>query len=292
MASGDTFLTNVEDGLNTMVASARQRRQFPTNVMPRVVDRDTLTEGTGTAWREFLVENLTAQNYNEADEIDNPQQLDGSVLTATPQLVAIQTFIGKRVQARLDKKAFSTFGTLGQNAIEKKKNTDGHAMFAAATTTLGGTGTTTTFGHVLAAARRITSDATEPGPLPIFAVLHGYQVYDIQSEILAGVGTYPIPEGMSAEVFRNGFKGMIGDANVYEDGTISVDSSTDVTGGIGSKMSIVLVQGISPWRETRYEPQKGYGGWSVWLKDEYVYVERSSGNWLFGLKNNATAPSS
>ncbi len=290
--TGDTFVAQVEAGLNTMVASARRRRQFPTNVMPRVVDRQTLKEGTGTAWREFLAENLTAQNYGETAIIDNPQEISGSILSATPQLVAIQTFIGKRVQVRLDPKAFGTFGALAQEAVERKKNTDGHAMFASATTTLGGSGTTLSFGHVDAGVRRITSDATEPGPQPIAVVLHGYGIYDIESEIKAGLGTYPIPEGMTEQVFRNGFQGMIASANVFEDGLIAIDGSTDATGGVFSKMAILLVQGISPWKDTRYEPHKGYGGWSVWLKDEYIYAERSVGNWLYAIKHNASAPTS
>ena len=292
MASGETFVAQVEAGLNTMVASARQRREFPTDVMPRVVDRQNLAEGTGTAWTEFLAENLTAQNYGETDIIDNPQEISGSVISGTPQLVAIQTFIGRRVPARLSPKAFATFGTLGQNAIQRKKNTDGHARFAGATTTLAGTGSTLSHGHVLAAVRRITSDATEGGPMPIAAVLHGYGVYDIQTEILSGVGTYPIPEGMTAEVFRNGFKGMIGDANVIEDALIAVDGTPDARGGVFSKMAIVLVQGLSPWKETKEGPEKGYGGVYAWLKDEYVYIERSPGNWLFGILHNATAPTS
>ena len=49
----------------------------------------------------FITENLVAQNYGETDTIDNPQELSGSLLSGTPQLVAIQTFIGRRVQARL-----------------------------------------------------------------------------------------------------------------------------------------------------------------------------------------------
>ena len=275
-----------------MVASARTRRQFATDVMSRVCDKRILPEGTGTAWREFLVENLTAQTYGETDTIDNPQALDGDILTATPQLVAIQTFIGKRVQARLDKKAFATFGGQAQDAIQRKKNTDGHTLFASATTTLAGTGVTLTFGHILVGARRITSDATEPGPMPLAAVIHGYGAYDIQAEVLAGVGTYPIPEGMTAEVFRNGFKGMVGDVNVYEDGLILPDSTPDARGGVFSHQALVLVQGLSPWKETRYEPQKGYGGWSVWLKDEYIWAERSPGNWLFALLHDGSAPTS
>jgi len=258
--------------------------------MPRVVDNQRLEEGTGTAWREFLAENLTAQNYGETDVIDNPQSISGSILSVTPQLVAIQTFIGRRVPARLSAKAFATFGALAQEAIERKKNTDGHAVFATATTTLGTTATTLSYTNVDAATRRIKSDATEPGPDPIAAVLHGYHIHDIRSEILSGVGTYNIPEGMTAEVFRSGFMGTLMNANIFEDGLIAVDGTPDARGGVFSKMAILLVQGLSPWQESREEPQKGYGGVNVWLKDEYLYAERSAGNWLYGIIGDASAP--
>lgn len=294
MPVGDTFVAQVEEGLHTTVAFARQRREFPSDIMVKLSDRQTLQEGTGTAWNEFIAENLIAQNYGETDVIDNPQQLDAAaLLSATPQLVAIQTFIGRRVAARLSPTAFATFGTLGQNAIQRKKNTDGHALFAAATVTLGATGTTATHGAILAAARRIRVDATEPGPEPIAAVLHGYTIHDLQSEVLSGVGTYPIPAGLTEQVFRMGFKGSVGDVLIWEDGLIVVNSTPDTRGGIfsyGPGGAVVLVQGLSPWREIKERPEKGYGGVDVWLKDEYVYVERSAGNWLFGHLADGTAP--
>ena len=258
----DVYLADVDAGLNTMVASARK----------------------------FLAENLTSQNYSETDVIDNPQSISGSILSVTPQLVAIQTFIGKRVSARLSAKAFATFGTLAQDANERKKNTDGHALFATATTTLGSSGTTFTYSNADAGTRRIKSDATEPGADPIAIVLHGYHVHDIRAELISGVGTYPIPEGMTAEIFKNGFMGMLGGANVYEDGLIAVDGTPDARGAVFSKQAILLVQGLSPWRETKDRPEKGYGGMDVWLKDEYLYAERSPGNWLYGLLGDATAP--
>ena len=295
MPSGDTFLTNVEDGLNTMVASARQRVEFPNDVMVKLADRQTLEKGTGTAWIEFNAENLTAQNYNETDEIANAQQLSGALLSATPSLVAIKTFIGRRVEARLSPVAFKTFGTLAQNAIQRLKNTDGHAIFAGASTTLAGTGTTLGFGHILAGARRITSDATEPGVGTLAAVLHGYGVHDIQTEILAGIGTYPIPDGLTAEVARKGFRGMLGDVNILEDGLIVVDATPDARGGVflaGKGGALVIVQGLSPWKESQPRPGTGYGGVDVWLKDEYIWVERSAGNWLYGILHDATAPTS
>ena len=292
MPSGSRFVTTVEDGLDTTIAHARNARQFPTNVMLKASENQTLGEGTGTAWREFLAATLTAQNYGETDDIDNPQQLDGSITEYTPQLVAVQTFIGKRVQGRLNKAAFGTFGKLGQQARDRKKDQDGLALFATFSTTLGGTGTTCTSGYIMAAARRITSDATEPGPMPINAVLHGYQAYDIQSEILSGIGTYNIPAGYTQETYTSGLKGKITDVNVWEDGLIAVDGTPDVRGGVFSKQGVLCVQGFAPWKETQAAPGKGYGGDYVWLKDEYVWAERSSGNWAYGILNDGTAPTS
>mgnify|MGYP001583974594 CR=1 FL=1 len=291
MPSGDTFVTTVEEGLNTMLATSRTTREYPADVMLKLCDRKTLAAHTGTAFREFLAATLTAQDYGETDTIDNPQELDGSILTATPQLVAVQTFIGKRVEARLDRKAFATFGNLAQEAIQRKKNRDAHSLFATAGTTLGGTTVTIVSGHIMAAATRIMSDADEAGPEPIFAVLHGLHLFDIQSEILGGVGTYPIPTGYTQETFMRGFKGgLVGGPMVYVDGLIVPDATPDARGGVFSKMSLLLVQGMTPWKETRPEPQKGYGGTSVWLKDEYIWAERSPGNWLYGILGDATVP--
>jgi hypothetical protein len=261
--------------------------------MPKLVDRETLAEGTGTAWREFLSATMTAQNYSETEDIDNPQEFAGSILSATPQLVAIQTFIGDRVKLRLNPKAYATFGSVAQQAIQRKKDQDGLAVFATATTTLAGTGSTLTSGHILAGLRRIASNPTEPGMGPYYVVIHGYGLQDIQQEIIAGVGTYNIPEGYSSETWKMGYSGgKLGGADVYEDGLISIDATPDAIGGIFAKRAIVLVQGKAPWTESRREPQKGYGGENVWLKDEYVYVERSPGNWLYGAQHDCTAPTS
>src|ERR1019366_1177943 len=102
--AGDVFTTTVSEGLDTILSSARIQREFPPDVMIKLVDRQTLEAGIGISWREFLAAKLSAQNYGETDVIDNPQDIAGSVLSATPQLVAIQTFIGKRVEERLNRK--------------------------------------------------------------------------------------------------------------------------------------------------------------------------------------------
>lgn len=261
--------------------------------MVKLCDRQTLKEGTGTAWREFLAAQITASNYGETDIIDNPQELDGSILSFTPQLVACQTFIGARVRARLNRMAFGTFGRQAELAMSRKKDQDGLAIFAAASVTLAGTGTTLTNGHVMAGGVRIQTDATEPWSGTIAHVNHGYAKYDLELEINAGLGTYPIPSGLSQDVFRNGFSGKIDTIDFWVDGLIAVDATPDVRGGTfaaGTGGALVLVQGMSPWTQRKERPEKGYGGDDVWVKDEYIWGERSPGNWMYSTLSDGTAP--
>lgn len=289
--AGETFTSTVNEGLDTVILSARSTREYPADVMLKVCDRDTLPEHKGTAWREFLAAALTAQHAGETDTYDNPQAFDGSVLSATPQLAIIETFIGKRVQWRLNTMAFATFGDLGQQAIQRLKDQDGLAVFASlSATAVSGTGATLTSGNVMAAVRRITSNSNEPGAPPIVFVAHGYQIHDLQSEILGGIGTYTIPQGYTEETYKRGFVGEIQGARVHEDGLIALTSTPDARGAIFAKRGILCVQGHSPWTERKDRPEKGYGGESVYLKDEYIWVERSPGNWAIPCLSDATAP--
>ena len=64
MAAGDTITQSLADSLDTVVASARQIREYE-GVMPNLVDKVTLSEGTGTSWREISMAALNAQNITE-----------------------------------------------------------------------------------------------------------------------------------------------------------------------------------------------------------------------------------
>ena len=293
--AGETFLNDVSEGLDTMLASARTTREYPSNVTLKQADRQTLKAGTGTAWREFQANQLSAQDYGEQDTIDNPQQLDGSIQTLTPTLVAIHTAIGDRVALRLNAQAFATFGKSNQAAIDRKKDQDCLLVFASAGTTLVGTGATLSSGSIAAAVERIASNAVEPWDGPICAVLHGYGIHDIRAEAIGGIGSYPIPEGYTADAWKNGITGLaINGAEIYRDGLITVDSTPDARGAVFAKGpggAIILVQGKSPWRREEYKNNVGYGLLNIYLRDEYVVGERAAGRWLFALLHDATAPS-
>ena len=292
MASGWTTTGSLADSLDDVRSSARIVREYE-GVMPQLVTKETLGEGIGLSWQEITYAALTAQAITETTELDNPQQMSDSLLTITPTVVGIETFITDRVRARISKKGFAKMGALGQNAIQRKKDEDGLTLLASgATTSEPGAGATLTSSYIAAASYNITSNTTEPGNKPIRCVLHGFQMKDMFDELVAGVGTYVVNEGPTARVFSNKFDLPIAGCEVYEDGNIPIDSSGDAVGGVFPQEAIILVQGRAPRVTDVRNEKRGGGGNHVYHYDEYAYGERSSGNWLYRMKSDATAPTS
>jgi hypothetical protein len=286
MAAGWTTTGSLADSLDDVRSSARIVREFE-GVMPQLVDKVTLGEGVGLSWSEITYAQLTAQAITENTDLDNPQQLSDTLMTVTPSVIGIETFITDRVKARISRKGLSKIGTLAQNAIERKKDEDGLTLFASGVGSADpGAGTTLNSGYIAAATYRITSNVTEPGLKPIRCVLHGYQIKDLFDELVAGVGTYVLQDGPSAKVFASGFSLPIAGCEVYEDGNITI-SGTDATGGVFAKEGIVLVQGKAPRVVSVRNEKRGGGGEHIYHYDEYAYAERPSAayGWVFSMTN-------
>jgi len=293
MAGGKTTTDELTDSLPKIIGQSRLVRELEKvggMIMSRV-DRQTLGRGMGLTWHEVSYAKLTAQAISQTTELDNPQALSDTDFPLTPSMIGIQTLILDLVGERIVRHGAAKLGTLATNAMARKKNIDGITALDGATTSLGGSGTLT-FGHIAAASTRIRSNTTEPGPDPLFADLHGFQVKDIYDEFTSPVGTYDISKGSeSFNVFKSGFAGMINSTRVHINGDIPISSNVS-KGGVYSKMGVVLVQGFSPKAEARREPHIGGGATSMFHYDDYIYGERSSGNWLYEIQTDTTVPTS
>lgn len=293
MPSGNTTTGSLADSQELIIDSARIVREFE-GVHKRTCDMQNLQNNTGLSWEEISLSALTAQAVTETTVLDDPQALSDTLFTITPTLRGIQLIITDRVYLRLASKTIAKIGPLAQNAIERARDKDYLSTFAGATTTLSGTGTTLTHGVIAAGVSRITSNTTEPAMGPIHLVLHGFQLKDIQDEIVAGIGTYTIPNGWTEEIYKKGYRGFgqSYSANTWEDGNITVDSTPDARGGIHAQEAIVCVKGRKPYTKMRERPEIGGGAKEMFYYDEDAFGERSAGNWLFGILSDATAPTS
>ena len=289
----NTTTSSLSDSLQTIINSARVTQEYE-GVMSKLVDGQKLGKGEGLSWNEVTLANLTAQAITEVTELDNPQEISDTLFSITPTVIGIHTVVTDRVKLRIASIVYSKIGQLGMKACLRKADQDGITVLDGATTSLCGAGVTLNSGYITAAAERIRGNSTEPyGEGTINCVLHPYQIKDIKDELLAGVGTYNVEEGLTANVFRDGtLQGRVGGVNIYEDGNITVDASSDAKGGVFAKDAIVLVTGFSPRAVEVRNEKLGGGATEYLIYFEYAYGERSAGNWLYELISDATAPTS
>jgi hypothetical protein len=276
-----------------MRQAARIVREYE-GVMTQLVDRKTLNEGEGQTWNEISYAKLTASAVTETTRNENPQQITDTLFTVQPTMVQISTFITDKVGRNIAKVGFAQLGPLAMNAIVRKMDEDGLNIFAGAGTTLAGTGTTLTSGHISAGMAQIRrGGGNEPSNPPWRHVLQSFQLKDIQDELVSGVGTYPIPDGATSRAYSSGFyQGPLFGGEAFVDDLITIDSSTDARGASFAKEAIVLVMSLDVRTETRRQPGWGGGGNELFITQDYAYGERSSGNWLIAYLSDATAPTS
>jgi hypothetical protein len=291
MAVGNTTTGSLADSLQLIIDSARLTREFE-GVFMRTTETHTLDENTGLSWEEITTAQLTAQAITENTVLENPQQYSDTLFTLTPSMTGLTTIVTDRTYRRISSKTVATLGPAAQNAIQRKKDQDYLTVLDGATTSLSGAGTTLASGVISAAAKRITSNATEPGVGEVFTVLHGMQIKDIQDEIVAGVGTYTVPNGLTEETFRKGFMGSLFGTNVFEDGNIAVDASDDAKGGVHTREAVLMIQGRAPHNESKRRPEIGGGADQMFYYDEYIFGERNAGVWGFEIYSDATAATS
>ena len=292
MATGETTTGSLADSLPSIIASARIVREYA-GVNKKTCDQQSLDANTGLTWQEISLAQLSGQDITETTTNTNAQQIQDTLLSATPGMTQILVKITDRAMRRIASVVKSKIGPLSMNAMARKKDEDYLALFSTfATTASPGSGNPLSFGHISAAVNNIGSNVTEPSSGNIFSVLHGFQIYDIQNEIIAGVGTYTVPNGMTEEVFKMGFRGSVTGSNVMEDGNITVTATPNARGATHSREAVVSVNGMALKTESRRDPAFGGGADELFITDEHTFIERSAGNWAYAHLSDATAPTS
>ena len=295
MPVGETITGSLTDALPSIVADARIVKEFE-GTWRRTCDVKKQTPNTGLSWTEFALNQLSRQNITETTDNRNFQQLSGTLQAIEPTMSQIVIKITDRTYRKIASVVENKFGSLGGNAMNRGEDEDYLALFTTfATTNSPGSGNPMSFGYVSSAKTNITSNVTEPSMAEVFTVLHGRQIKDIQDEVLAGVGTYTVPEGMTEQAFRKGFSGTVAGSNLFEDGNITVDATPNADGATHSREGVIAAIGMDIKTETDRDIYFGGGADVISMVSESAFAERKSGTtqvWAYLHKSDATAPTS
>ena len=288
MPTGVTITGSLADSLPTVLQSARVIREFA-GVMPRLVDRRKLGTGEGLNWNEISLSQLTAQDITETTKLENHQQLVDTLFSITPAQVGLSLKVTDRAKRKISQNVAALIGSLGQKAMNTKKDKNLLAIGASATTDLGTANNPMTVGLVSAASSNITGNTTEPGvDMPMYVVMKSFHMADIYDQLTVGMVTYPTPAGLSDSTFRTGFRGSIFNVETFIDDNITVDSAADAIAIAFGRDAIVHVEAGSPTAYTDRDNSYGGGADVMYMYDEYATGIRNQ-VWLYAITADATA---
>lgn len=277
--AGPTTVTDLDSIIQVITAEVQvTARQEP--LMRQLVRTLNFPENKGSPIDRPKLGKLTAFSLVEGADIAAPQQLTDTDVSINPTEVGLQFILTDRMLGRAPRGFEQLAAAEAARAYKEKLDTDLLGLFSGFGAGLSAPGAALTLGN-LGAGRSRVKGATEPGPDPIYIVLHPYAAWDIQAQILpliraAGttpdVGALATTGQVSAEVLRQRALGQLFGAPVFESGLIAVDGSDDAYGAVFSKEAIMLFitdegsirrqrdESLRAW-ELNYVGEYGFGEW-------------------------------
>lgn len=288
MATGENTTGTLPEGLPEQIAAARIRAEFE-GVWARVTTPERQAPNTGLTWTLDILEKIESQDITETTTNNNFQRYRAAQISGTPEMTQIITKTTDRFKRKESTKVLAKLGALAGNAMGRKKDRDFISTFSVMNTGASpGAGNAITRGNLAAARSRIRSNTSEPSMVEVNAILRGEQVYYLETEIEAGVGTYVITEGMTEDVYKEGFDGRSGGCNVWTDDNIQTFGTTNAHGAVLARNAMWAVLGADLKTETDRDLHFGGGADVLSLVEEYTFVEDGGGFWAYRMTSDAT----
>jgi len=290
MAYGITTSTtsDLEEMQRIVIAEARYTLEHAP-LMPQLVEKFTLKQGE----KQITVPKMSAfgdaVDLVEGVDLAQAEQLADTYVTLTTSEIGVKCIVTDKLIRQNNEDVFRMVGKLLGDSMARKVEKDGLGMLDGFSTSLGSAGTTLTASYLAAAVTRLEGKS-EPAPRPYAYVAHPFQVRRIMDAV-ATVGTYPLPEGFSAEMLKNYWKGsfVIYGVPVFSTGLLSVDASDDAKGGVFSKSALAYV--VSKEASTERERDISLRAYELVHVQDSDWVELDDGYGIEMLFDSAT-PSS
>ena len=193
-----------------------------------------------------------AAALTEGVDISAPQQLSVSVTSITASEHGIMTFVSDKLTRQNNEDILSHVGEVQGGALGRLLEDDLIVLFDGFSNSIGTAGSFLTLYHVAGAVSYLKTDndssyGMAPGtPNGVFhpEQIRGFvqEMTGIQGGGTTGMAAQPIPEGITAEVVQNYFRGneQAFGVPIFQSGVLSRDGSGDTKGAIFVPQAIAL----------------------------------------------------
>jgi len=257
------------------------------DIMTRLVTNFNDTDDESKPRSRSEYGSATISTIGETDDLSGQSFTPAVKNTLTPAEAGGQFFLTDT------RRSADPFGAQNDASLElgmataKKMQTDILGDFSSLTGgTVGGEGSTITWGYFFAALSQLKNTKAPP---PYRCVMHTYQWHRLGSAASIAASTQPAANWSLDEVMRKWFVGSVAGVDIFVTSDITVDDSDDANGAMFSPSAL----GFDPRRAPRLEPERDASrrGWELNMSTVYAH-----GVWrpAFGIlmKFDAETPSS
>lgn len=288
-----TTLNDLTDTIPTVIEKARYTETFGFP-MAALVQNIVKRNKKGSTVNIPYWNTLEASTLTEAVDMGGEEKLTDTNVQITLNEVGCKVILTDNLIEDDQEDVKGVAGTLLGNAMGLKRDEDLLALLDNGTTSLCGTGTELTMGHIAAARACLQGLAVSSGgpcPGPYTVVLHPYVTLDLVDVVTPIVPTatyFNVTGGdLPDEIVRQYTIGRLFGMNIVEDGNITIDSTPDAKGGAFGPQSIILATA----RDWSVEPERDASlrAWELNCVGRYGVGNYLNG-WTVELYSDATTP--
>jgi hypothetical protein len=255
-----------------LIAPARMTAQHAP-VMRQLMTKEPLPDNMGNVLYLPKLGTVSASVVSESTDFASPQLIIDSQVTVTPTMLGVQVIITDKMARTIQEGFVRKAGRIMGNAMVKAEELILLALLDGFSTSLVGANNVAKWNHIYAAATQVRNGQSsgEPAEGPIYAVLHNYQWAALKKDLAgSGVGTTPIPTGLTEQIITSHWMGNIDGINVFTSGLLPIDANADAKGAVFAKSALIYMSTSLDMREERQRDASwGGGAWEINLFHEF-----------------------
>ncbi len=289
-----TKVSELGDTIPTLIEEARFTEQF------KAVMRGlswTIRKGKGSTINVPYFGEVVAGALTDGIDMTSSETMVDTNVPITPLEVGLKITLTDSVIEDNNEDLKRAAGRLLGDAYEKKRDLDLLGQIDDATTSVAGSATTLTMGHVAAARALLLGNATSaggPAPQPYVGVIHPFQELDLVDVIIPVVptaGTINVTgTAFTDEILMRYSIGRLFGMPIVTDGNLTIDGEDDTKGGVFAmgKMGAIIYGSA---REPTIEPERdgSLRAWEMNYVGRYGVGEYLAG-WIVELYSDAATP--
>ena len=240
---------SLENAQRIIIATSRYTEEHNAPAM-NLIEQFTLGKGEKQVTVPKVGQMSMSDLVDGLDIVDE-EQIGMTTVDLTASEVGAKIIITDKLARQSAENVFSIIGRQLGDGMARKKDVDVLALYSGFSTDIGAAGRAMSLANVSAT---VAYAKGKKFGTQVYIVQHPFAVWDIANTAVTASATYPVPAGWSAELLGNFFSGLrpINGVPIFEDGTITIDSSDDAVGVCADRSALAVLKSV----DTRTERQR------------------------------------